>query len=202
MMQVIGEDGSVQYIDVDGDDDDDDDVGSVLGMLAHQNPQIGAILGALKAQKKKKARIAVRKANFRQGQLAPGVQAPDQGMLPLPMQGIPSNTFALATQAITFQGQVQKPYRGERFLVEVVRTGATAIGRLLGLVFAGTDLQQADITSFDMETIGRSDAFGVRLTMTPIQPGVLLRVPVTLSNAIAGTDTIFTSMTCLGRVVH
>lgn len=201
-MQVIGEDGGVHFVpQYDDDDDDDDEVGTVLGMLAHQYPQVGAVLGALKAKKRKKE-IRLRKANFRRGELAPGVYAPDQGMLPLPMTGRQGSTFALALQAIMYEGQVQKPYRGERLLVEVVRTGATATGRLLGQIFAGTDLQQADIQAFGLEPIGRADGFGVRLTMTPVAPGTFMRIPVTLSSALAGADTIFCDITLLGRVVH
>jgi hypothetical protein len=72
----------------------------------------------------------------------------------------------------------------------------------LGQFFVGTDLQQADIQSWDLELVGQPGSFGTRLTMHQAEPGVLIRVLVTLSSALAGTDTIFMSMLLLGRLVH
>jgi hypothetical protein len=136
-------------------------------------------------------------------QLAPGVIQPDEGMIPLPLQALSNNgTFAAGVSQITWQGQLQKPFRGERLLISVVRTGASAVGRLLGLVWVGTDLQQADISGFDLELYGAATAFGTRLTMKPAQPGVLIRVVVTPSAIPTGTDTIFASVSIAGRVIH
>lgn len=143
--------------------------------------------------------VQVRKPGWRGGQLAPGVIAPDQGMLPLPMGNF---TFTATAQTNTFQGQLQKPFRGERLLVTTVRTGASAVGRLLGQPFVGTDLALLDISPIDIEQIGAANAFGVRLTMKPAQPGVFIRIVTTLSSALTGTDTIFTSVQLLGRNIH
>lgn len=138
-------------------------------------------------------------------QLAPGVIQPDEGMVPLPMTpsaGSPPGTFTAAITSMTWQGQLQKPYRAERLLVSVVRTGATATGRLLGQLFVGTDLQQAEIAGWDVELVGQAGAFGTRLTAKAAEPGVLIRLVITLSNNPTGTDTIFASMNFLGRVIH
>jgi hypothetical protein len=149
------------------------------------------------------ARIPVRRPAWRETTLAPGVIAPDQGMLPLPLTGAGgTNIFAAATPTITFQGQVQKPFRGERLLVSTIRTGASAVGRLIGQLFVGTDLQQLDVAGFDLEQVGTPNAFGVRLTMKPVQPGVFIRIVTTLNAALAGTDTINTTITLLGRNIH
>jgi len=149
------------------------------------------------------SRIAVQRPNWRATTLAPGVIAPDQGLLPLPMTGrTGTNTFTAALPTITFQGQIQKPFRGERLLVSTVRTGATAVGRLIGQLFVGTDLQQLDIDGFDLEQVGTPNAFGVRLTMKPAQPGVFIRLVTTLNSVLTGTDTIATTITLLGRLVH
>jgi hypothetical protein len=139
---------------------------------------------------------------WRQTQLAPGVIAPDQGLLPLPLSGQPSNTFTSSVANITFEGQLQKPFRGERLLVSVTRTGASAVGRLISQLFVGTDLQQLDVPGFDAEQVGDPQAFGVRLTMKPAQPGVFIRLVTALSSALSGTDTIFATITVLGRNVH
>jgi len=149
-----------------------------------------------------RALIAPRKPSWRQGQLAPGVQAPDQGLLPLPLQGTNGNQFTSAINQITFEGQIQKPFRGERLLVSTVRTGATAVGRLIAQLFVGTDLNQLDVGGFDAEQVGDPNAFGVRLAMKPAQPGVFLRLVVNLSVPLTAPDTIDTTVSILGRNIH
>jgi len=148
------------------------------------------------------ARVPVQKPAWRQPQLAPGVIAPDEGLVPLPLQGVGGSTFTSAITQIIFQGQLQKPFRGERLLVDVVRTGTSAVGRLMTQIFIGTDLQQADILPVNAQTIGAITGFGIRLTMKPAQPGVLIRLLTTLSTPLTGSDTIFASVDLLGRIVH
>lgn len=149
------------------------------------------------------ALVRMHKPTWRNRQMAPGVVAPDQGMLPLPLTGSGgTNTFTASLASITFQGQLQKPFRGERLLVTTTRTGTSATGRLISQLFVGTDLQQLDVGGFDAEQVGAVQGFGVRLTMKPAQPGVFIRLIVTLSSALTGTDTIFTSITVLGRNIH
>lgn len=136
-------------------------------------------------------------------QLAPGVIQPDEGMIPLPLVGSGgTNTFTATVNQITFQGQLQKPYRAERVLVSTVRTGVSAVGRLITLPFVGTDLQLADINGIDIELVGQANSFGTRLTLKAAEPGVLIRLQSTLSSVLTGTDTIFTSLMFLGRVIH
>lgn len=139
-------------------------------------------------------------------QLAPGVIQPDEGMLPLPMQpqqGTPPGTFTSALSSITFQGQLQKPFRAERLLVSVVRSGTDATGRLLTQFFVGTDLQGAEIQGWDAELIGQPGSFGTRLTASPAEPGVQIRFIVTLSNNMTvTTSSIFATFLILGRIVH
>jgi hypothetical protein len=187
-------------------DDDDDGYavdGDVMGMEVVGYDDDGTPLVVGKAKKKKKKMIQVRRPDWRARQLAPGLIAPDQGMLPLPLTGSTgSNTFTAALQTVTFEGQIQKPFRGERLLVSTVRVGASATGRLISQLFVGTDLQQLDVPGFDAEQVGTPNAFGVRLTMKPAQPGVKIRLVTTLVGALAGTDTIATTVTLLGRLVH
>jgi hypothetical protein len=138
-------------------------------------------------------------------QLAPGVIQPDEGMVPLPLEPqAGSGTFTSTLFAITFQGQLQKPYRPERLLVSTARsTPAANIPRVLGQVFVGTDLQAAEITTFDLELIGNANSFGTRLTCKAAEPGVLVRILAQLSSALpTTTDTIFASMMWLGRIIH
>ena len=77
-------------------------------------------------------------------------------------------------------------------LVSTVRTGVTATGRLIGQLFVGTDLQQVDVQGFDIEQVGSPQAFGVRLTMKPAQPGVWIRLVTTVQGTVlTTTDTHF-----------
>lgn len=192
----------MRHFEVVGDDEIDGDVmGDVMGnaeVVGYDDEGYPIVVGA-RSRRRGVSRVQVQRPNWRNGQLAPGVIAPDQGMLPLPMGNF---TFALAAQTFTFQGQLQKPFRGERLLVTTVRTGTTAVGRLLGQIFVGTDLSALDIAPVDLEQIGAPGAFGVRLTMKPAQPGVFIRIVTTLSSPLTTTDTIFASVQLLGRNVH
>ena len=182
--------------DVMGEDDDDVEGMQVIGYDDDGEPLI------VGRGRRRSSMVRVHRPQWRERQLAPGVIAPDQGMLPLPLNGVTGNTFGLAQQTITFQGQLQKPFRGERLLVSTVRTGVSAVGRLIAQLFVGTDLQQLDVPGFDAEQVGAPNAFGVRLTMKPAQPGVFIRLVTVLSNALTTTDTITTTVTLLGRLIH
>lgn len=208
-MEVIGEDGFVYEVD------DDDLEGDVLGYAGPMGDYEGDtetdedidgdVIGARRRRRRRHKRHAiarVRKPGWRRSQMAPGVIAPDQGLLVLPMAGTAGQQFSSTLNQITFQGQTQKPFRGERLLVSTVRTGTSATGRLLAQLFAGTDLQQLDVTQFDAEQVGDPNAFGVRLTMKPVQPGVFMRLIVTLSTPLTTTDTIDAYVQLLGRNIH
>lgn len=174
-------------------------MGAVWGPA--QYPVVGAGWG--QGAQGNRALVRVNRPPWRARQLAPGVIAPDQGLLPLPMHGTTgTDTFTATLNPITFQGQIQKPFRGERLLVRTVRTGTSATGILTGQLFIGTDLQQLDIQGFDIESVGAVTGFGVRLTMKPAQPGVFIRLAVTVTPALTASDTILTSITLLGRNVH
>jgi hypothetical protein len=186
-FQVIGEDGRTYEVG-------EDIMGDIMGVgRSGRRRRRGGSGGGT---------IRVVKPDWRNRQLAPGVQAPDEGMLSLPLQAPNRSTFDAANQNLIFSGILQKPFRGERFLVDVVRTGASATGRLLAQIFVGTDLQQVDIFRLDLEQLGTSQAFGVRQTLSPAQPGVRISVDVTLSNALLAADTIFVSAQIVGRVEH
>ena len=183
-----------RHFDVVGDDDVEGDVmgdSDVVGYTDEGYPLVVSGKG-----RRQSRGIHVHKPSWRNSQLAPGVIAPDQGMLPLPMGNV---TFTLTAQTFTFQGQVQKPFRAERILVTTVRTGASSTGRLLSQLFVGTDLAMLDVAPVDLEQLGAANAFGVRLTMKPAQPGVFLRFITTLSSPLTGADTIFATCQVLGR---
>ena len=216
-FEVIGEDDDD---DVEGYDDDEvegDVMGDIMGYSGPMGDYEGTsavvgydeygepiVVGRGRKRRRRGRRraVRVRKPGWRARQLAPGVIAPDQGMLILPLVGTVGNQFTSAINQITFQGQLQKPFRGERLLVSTVRTGATAVGRLSSLLWVGTDLQQIEINGFDAEQVGAPAAFGVRLAVKPAQPGVFIRLVVTLTVALTAPDTIDATISMLGRAVH
>lgn len=188
--------------------EDDDVSGEIMGELMGDYDVDGFdVVGAAARRRAKKKALARRlklpqKPGWR-NQLAPGVIQPDEGMVPLPLSPNTNNgIFAAGGGTIIFSGQLQKPYRPERLLVSAVRTGASATGRLLGQLFVGTDLQQADISGFDVEIFGNPTAFGTRLTCKAAEPGVLIRLLVTPTSFPTGTDTILLTCSFAGRVVH
>jgi hypothetical protein len=142
------------------------------------------------------------KPPWRSDQMAPGVIRPDEVMYPLPLT--PSNgtgIFAVAGAAqITWSGQLQKPFRGERLLVGVDKK-QSATERLMAKIWVGTDLQAAEIGNVDLELIGDPGAFGTRMTFKPAEPGVMFRVEVWPSAALTGSESIFVTIVVLGRVV-
>jgi hypothetical protein len=187
--------GSVLGHILGGDDLDE----GVAGELAEV---IGSILGA--ARGRGRALALPPKPAWRNTELAPGVHSPDEGMVPLPLQPLQNGgVFSATVTSITYQGQLQEPFRAERLLALAARTGASATGRILGLFFIGTRLNQADIFGLDVELIGGPGTFGSRMTMHQAPPGVLIRVLCTISTAPTGTDTVaLPSMIFLGRNVH
>ncbi len=174
-------------------------------MLPGQLPQLLGVQNYLPPANGGNGAPAVYGGNpdWRNGAVAPGVQAAQEGMVPLPLA--PSNgtgIYAAGTTPITFTGQLQKPYRAERLLTNVVRNGATANGAVLGQIYVGADLQQADITPIALEAIGNPSSFGTRLTLMQAPPGVLIRILSSLQSAPTGSDTVSVSLMFTGRVIH
>lgn len=188
-------------MEVVGYDDDDGVQGEVLGGVAAQvvgyddNGYPIVVHGAPR-KRGRGVTMQVQKPAWRNQVMAPGVNAPDEGMETLPMGNF---TYVLAAQTNTFSGQVQVPFRGERWLIRVVRTGASATGVILAQLFMGKDLAQLDVAQIDLESLANPGSFGTRLTHKPVQPGVFIRAITALSSALAGADTIFVSLQLIGR---
>lgn len=204
--------------DVDGDVDGDV-MGDVMGELEGElegDDVVGIIKRNPRTGRGQIVRVAPRpvtrantmqmppKPGWRKNQVAPGVQRPNEDMWPLPLKPLVNNgIFTSAITQITWQGQLQKPFRGERFLVEVSPSGTSAQAvQVMGQQFVGVNLQQAEIDPFNIALVGRADSFGTRLTLNAAEPGVLVRVQCFLAGgALTGTDQVFVSMMWLGRVI-
>ena len=148
-------------------------LGALLGASAELEvrgePNVGAILGALhkmdaeqldalqdvvgKHRRKHHGHhhhdnpLAIEKASWRGKELAPGINVPGEGHVPLPMLPLQNNGVFQSTQpTITFQGAIQKPYKARRFLYQQAASGGNAASAIvLGQIFVGTDLQQAQL---------------------------------------------------------
>lgn len=189
-----------------GDELDGDDIeGDVEIVGVRRNPRTGRQQIVKRYANPQGAAVHLPpKPSWRKGQWGPGVSAPKDDRLIVPFTPLAGGgTFTAALQGITYLGEPQKPFRGERLLVSVIRTGASSTGRLMALLFAGTDLQQGDVARFDIELVGQAGSFDTYITTTPVEPGVKLRFDILIQGvALANADTIFLTMQMLGSLVH
>src|SRR5262252_4497258 len=101
-------------------------LGAVLGELDHLD---GDVLGAVQqavstavARRGGGAAVHMTKPHWRHGEMAPGVNLPQSGQVPLPLTPLQaSGIFSSVATAITFEGRLQKPYQAERLLASVSR---------------------------------------------------------------------------------
>jgi len=141
------------------------------------------------------------KPGWRKGQVAPGVQAPGVGLVPLPLRpDANGGTYTAAFGTINWEARPQKPFRGERLLA-TVSVIAPAAGQVqCDGMFVGTDLQQAELGSFDLSFFSPT-AFDVRMVFIQAEPGVLIRLQTHFQGVI-GAGSAVVSLMLLGRYVH
>lgn len=139
------------------------------------------------------------------GQIAPGVGMPRESMEPLPLVPQTNNgVFTSAINGIRYSARPQRPYRGERLVATVTRSGTTAgavVPILQGGVIVGTTVQQAQIGDVPLEIFAPA-AFGVRLSLGQAEPGVEVTAPVALIGALTAPDTVTCTLTLIGRSIQ
>jgi hypothetical protein len=138
--------------------------------------------------------------------IAPGVAMPGVGLEPLPLTpNVAGGVFSAANLAINFEARPQRPFRAERLLASVRRSGVAAtvngITILSQGIFIGTALQSVELGEFDVEFFGPT-AFGVRLNLVQAQPGVLVRIACRASAVIAAGDALAVSLMFLGHSIR
>jgi hypothetical protein len=194
-----------------GGDDDEEIVGAILGELDGMDGEgLGAVLGALRHHKHKKHGKpglhghGMHRPDWRGRELAPGVNEPGEGVVPLTMLGAPSNTFGsgAAGGAITWSGQLQKPFQSRRLLFTTARTGPTATGLITGQIFVGVDLNQAAIQPVDLEALGAPTAFDTGLSLMQAPPVVIVQIISTISTTPTSPDNVVCSASFLGHIIH
>jgi hypothetical protein len=193
---VLGElDGALDG-ELDGELD-----GDVVGIV-RRNPRTGR--STMIRARSGGSRIQLpAKPNWRKRGMGPGVNMPSDDRLIVPLTAqVNGGVFSATVNNIIYVGRPQKPFRGERLLVKVVRTGTSAVGALLGQLFAGSDLQQGALGRFDIEGLGQSTAFDTGINMTPVEPGVEISLDTLITPQPTSTDTVLLSITILGRLMH
>lgn len=138
---------------------------------------------------------------WRQRQIAPGVQAPCDDLYPLPFRPLAGTpTFVSGGPTlITLSARPQKPFRGERPVAIVTRVGAGAaaiVPVIRGGIRVGTDPQVAQIADMPLEFLDRS-SFGVRMQFAPAEGGIDIEADIALVGPALGageTITVFLSV--------
>jgi hypothetical protein len=140
--------------------------------------------------------------------MAPGSPPLGEGHVPMPMNaeqfggtwggaaGAPAGTV------ITFSARPQKPFKSTRLLISATKSGATAIGRLIGQSFVGTDLQQAELGFVDLESLGAGGSFDTWISFKQAEPGVWIRVQATLTAFPTAPDFETYTITGIGHYLH
>lgn len=142
--------------------------------------------------------------------MAPGSPPLGEGHVPLPLNaetfgGSWGNTAgggAPAGTTITFSARPQKPFKTSRLLIRGTKSGATAVGNLIGQTFIGTDLQQGEVGNIDLESLGAANAFDTWVSFKQAEPGVWIRVLGTLTAFPTGTDFELYTVTAIGHYLH
>lgn len=140
--------------------------------------------------------------------MAPGVNLPLSGQVPLPLNPLSNNgVFSTAAPSITFEGKLQKPYQAERLLTVATRAnvGGTAnVTQVVGQIFVGVDLNQAQLQPVNLEVLGAGNSFDTRMRLFQAPPGVIVSILASLfpSGVISGTDTVNVTLMFLGEVIH
>jgi hypothetical protein len=139
--------------------------------------------------------------------VAPGSPPLGEGHVPMPLNpetfgGSWGASGAGAGTTITFSSRPQKPFKCSRLLIRATKSGATAIGNLVGQVYIGTDLQQGEVGNIDLESLGAANAFDTWVSFKQAEPGVWIRVQATLTAFPTGTDFESYTITAIGHYLH
>lgn len=136
---------------------------------------------------------------------AQGVSVPKEEMDFLPFDTV---TFTSTSgTALTMTALPQRPFRGERIVASAIASIGGVISDALfrvsispalyvGAVQVGATQGNTPLTAF------ANNAFGVRLSMPTAGQGTRIAVPLTVTGAIAGGDSITVQLTLIGRAMR
>lgn len=138
---------------------------------------------------------------WRRQQLAPGVAAPGARRLTL---GMPPAAFPALTAINTIvavQSNPQRPFRGERLIVNVLRSnGAGAVGIQIQDIRCGTASQLAGVAGISADAFP-PNAIDSTMVLDPIQPGVNFTIQYTNLLAVPTGESVVVQSTIVGQAV-
>ena len=135
-----------------------------------------------------------------QASLVPGSGTPDSGELLSPL-GLTTGTLTTAVGFIVVSASPQRPFRGERLVVSIVRSaGAVGVPVRITEFKIGENSQLVGSGAVPAETFA-PDAFGIRLAMSPATPGVIIGIRFEAGIPVPGGETILITTSIIGRAV-
>lgn len=157
---------------------------------------MGDDLGAMRRRRRRSATL-----QWRRQQLAPGVSAPGARRLTL---GMPPAAFPALTAINTIvavQSNPQRPFRGERLIVNVLRSnGAGAVGIQIQDIRCGTASQLAGVAGISADAFP-PNAIDSTMVLDPIQPGVNFTIQYTNLLAVPTGESVVVQSTIVGQAV-
>jgi len=197
------DDAELDGDDVLGDDVLGEDMATVGAALARLSPAARTrLMRSMRGNKVPRRALTFGQRPAWRSTLAPGIPTPGEGLEPLPLRpSVAAGVFSAAVASIEFVGLPQRPFHPERLIVSVRRNGASAAGLIVSTnaIIVGALLGQANTGPLDLEQFA-AQAFGVRLQLPGMTPGMNVTIPANLvGGALAGADTIAVSMQFLGR---
>jgi hypothetical protein len=129
----------------------------------------------------------------------PGVPMPGARLQPL---GFGSSAFTVASGTVlSLTATPQRPFKGQRLVVDITRTGATATGLItITRLDVGTANQLVSSGPLAAAAFAAT-AFDVNLELDPATPGILIVVQLAISVAPAAADRVDFAAVMFGTAV-
>ena len=129
----------------------------------------------------------------------PGVPMPGVRLQPL---GLGATAFTAASGTIlALTAQPQRPFKGQRLVVDITRTGASATGLVtITRLDVGTANQLVASSALSAAAFAPT-AFDVNLQLDPATPGITITVQFAISAAPVAADRVDIGATILGTSV-
>jgi hypothetical protein len=176
-----------------------DDVGTLdMGDTGDVGLEMG-IRNPFRRRAKKRAMVRRRIAARALMPAIPGVPMPGARLQPL---GLGATAFTVASGAVlSLVARPQRPFKGQRLVVDITRTGASATGLVtITRLDIGTANQLVSSGALSAAAFAAT-AFDVNLQLDPATPGIDITVQFAVSVSPAGADRIDLSGTIFGTTV-
>jgi hypothetical protein len=169
--------------------DDLADVGDDMGSLEL------ADVGAFPFRRRKRGGTPYRK-------LVPGTPGVPNSGLRLQPLGLGATAFTATSGTIlALSAQPQRPFKGQRLVLDITRTGATSTGLVtVTRLDVGTDNQLVGSGSISAGAFA-ANAFDVNLMMAPATPGITITCQLNISAAPTTTDRVDIGGTLFGTSI-